>query len=111
MTNLRRILFALVATLVFGFAMPQASHTAFADGPTAAGSVNEKTLTFVVEKMTCAMCPVTVRKAMEQVNGVKSVSVDFEAKTAIVVFDPSLATAEQIAKASENAGYPAAPTL
>lgn len=69
----------------------------------------EKTATFNVENMTCATCPITVRKAMEQVNGVKSVAVDYESKTATVVFDPALATPAKIGAASTNAGYPASP--
>jgi mercuric ion binding protein len=68
-----------------------------------------QTLVFAVENMTCPLCPVTVRTAMEQVSGVKSVTVDFDAKTATVVFDPAQATPEGIAKASADAGYPAHP--
>jgi len=72
-----------------------------------AATQENKTLSFAIENMTCALCPITVRKAMEQVSGVEEVKVDFEAKTATVIFDPSLATAEAIAAASTNAGYPA----
>ncbi len=68
-----------------------------------------QTTTFTVENMTCALCPVTVRTAMERVEGVQSVEVDFDAKTATVVFDPSVTTAEAISAASTNAGYPAHP--
>jgi len=60
--------------------------------------------------MTCALCPVTVKKAMEGVPGVSSVTVDFDAKTATVVFDPSVTSADAIASASTNAGYPASVT-
>ena len=67
----------------------------------------EQTATFDVPGMTCALCPVTVRKAMEGVAGVKSVTVDFDARTATVAFDPSVTTAEAIIAASANAGYPA----
>ena len=63
--------------------------------------------TFAVKNMTCALCPVTVKKAMEQVNGVQSVEIDFAAKTATVAFDPSLTTIEAIGAASTDAGYPA----
>lgn len=72
-------------------------------------AVAEQSVTFAIEKMTCAACPITVRKAMEGVDGVKSVSVDFEAKTATVIFDSAVTSAEQIGTASTNAGYPAAP--
>lgn len=63
--------------------------------------------TFSIENMTCAICPVTVKKAIEKVNGVQSVEIDFAAKTATVVFDPSVTSIEAIAAASTNAGYPA----
>lgn len=66
-----------------------------------------QTVTFTVENMTCALCPVTVKSAMEGVSGVKSVKVDFAAKTATVMFDPSVTSVEAIAAASTNAGYPA----
>ena len=39
----------------------------------------------------------------------RSVKVDFVAKTATVVFDPSAASLSEIAAASTNAGYPAKP--
>jgi mercuric ion binding protein len=64
--------------------------------------------TFAVENMTCALCPVTVKKAMEKVNGVQSVRIDFDARTATVVFDPAVTSIEAIAAASADAGYPAA---
>lgn len=74
-----------------------------------AQAASERTVTFTVQNMTCALCPVTVKTAMERVNGVRSVAVDFAAKTATVVFDPSLTTPEAIGAASTNAGYPASP--
>lgn len=63
--------------------------------------------TFAVENMTCALCPVTVKKAMEKVAGVQSVQIDFDARTATVVFDPAVTSVEAIAAASTDAGYPA----
>ncbi len=66
-----------------------------------------QTATFAIENMTCALCPVTVKKAMEQVNGVQSVEIDFAAKSATVAFDPSVTNIEAIAAASTDAGYPA----
>jgi mercuric ion binding protein len=80
--------------------------------PAAAQSASQQvtaaqTRTFAIQNMTCALCPVTVKKAMEGVAGVKSVAVDFEAKTATVIFDPAVTNADAIAAASTNAGYPA----
>ncbi len=81
------------------------------DGPAqnrpAGTAVAQQQTTFSIEHMTCATCPITVRRAMEGVPGVSAVQVDFAAKTARVTYDPALATAAQIAAASTNAGYPA----
>lgn len=66
-----------------------------------------KTETFNIEQMTCAACPITVKKAMSEVSGVSSVDVDFQAKTAKVMFDPKRTNSKAIASASTNAGYPA----
>lgn len=68
---------------------------------------SEEAATFAVENMTCSACPITVRTAMERVEGVISVTVDYESKTATVVFDPSIAATSDIAKASTDVGYPA----
>jgi mercuric ion binding protein len=73
----------------------------------AAPAVAVQTTTFDVEKMTCALCPVTVKTAMGRVEGVQSVEVDFASKTAKAVFDPSVTSVAAIAAASTNAGYPA----
>ena len=81
----------------------------FASEPALMVAVSEQKVTFVVENMSCALCPVTVKTAMGRVPGVKSVEIDFKAKTATVVFDPSITTVETIAAASTNAGYPARP--
>lgn len=70
-------------------------------------AIKEQTQAFAIENMYCAACPITVRMAMEKVAGVTSVTVDFEAKSATVVYDPSIATVEAIAAASTNVGYPA----
>jgi mercuric ion binding protein len=64
--------------------------------------------TFFIKNMTCALCPVTVKAAMSGVKGVRSVEINFAARTAHVSFDPALTNAAAIAQASEQAGYPAA---
>jgi len=105
--SIAAMVLAAAATLVVIGGLPLFAQAS--DSAVVAATSSERTVVFAVEKMTCAACPLTVRKAMQSVAGVKSVDVDFEAKTATVVFDPAQATPEQIAAASANAGYPAAP--
>ena len=67
----------------------------------------DQTVTLDVEKMHCALCPITVQKAIEKVEGVANVEVDYETKTAVVTFDDKATSWRALAAASTNAGYPA----
>lgn len=102
---MRVVLFAFLLTLgIVGLStvdIPRAQAQS-----TDAATVTQSA-TFAIENMTCALCPVTVRKAMEGVPGVKSVSANFEEKTATVVFDPRVTDTAAIVAASTDAGYPA----
>jgi periplasmic mercuric ion binding protein len=69
-----------------------------------AGTLGNVTLD--VKNMTCSVCPITVKKALEKVSGVTSVKVDFEKKTASVTFDPGKANLDTLTKATSDAGYP-----
>lgn len=100
------ILIALAAVALLGGGAAVALGSGSADRPAAAAAQQQST-TFTIQNMTCATCPITVRKAMEAVPGVSAVAVDFQAKTARVTYDPRRTTAAAIAAASTNAGYPA----
>ena len=69
----------------------------------AAGS---RTVTLDVTKMDCAVCPITVRKALERVPGVDSATVDFKTKRAVVAFDPAKTSPEALTRATADAGFP-----
>lgn len=79
-------------------ALAAAGSTAFAA---------EQTVTLAVDNMYCALCPVTVRKAIEAVDGVAAVKVDFDRKEAVVTFEDTRTSWQVAAAASTNAGYPA----
>jgi mercuric ion binding protein len=66
-----------------------------------------RTLTRGVEHMTCATCPITVRKALSRVPGMSGSTVDMKAHTATVTFDAAKATPDVIATAVTRAGFPA----
>lgn len=68
-----------------------------------------KTITLSVDKMTCGMCPITVKKALRKVEGVSEVSAEYEgdgAGWATVTYDPSKTGVEDLTFATEQAGYP-----
>lgn len=69
-----------------------------------------KTVTLSVPDMYCAVCPITVKKALSQVKGVSRVEVNYEKKEATVVFDDAKTKIEDLTWATEAAGYPSKPT-
>ncbi len=92
---MKNTLFAIVLGIPFGVAVP--------------AEAAEQTISMSVERMTCALCPLTIRKAMERVDGVQHVDVDYDTKTATVTFDDTKTTAADIAQASTDVGYPSKP--
>ncbi len=67
-----------------------------------------QTVTLSVPGMTCAACPITVKKALTKVDGVQKVEVSYEKLVAVVTFDDTRTSVEALTKATENAGYPSA---
>src|SRR5260370_20793354 len=72
----------------------------------APGWASPKTVTLNVSGMTCAACPITVKKALEKVAGVSKVEVRFEKKQVLVTFDDAKANTDALVKATTEAGYP-----
>jgi len=66
----------------------------------------QETVTLSVEGMTCPVCPITVRTALEKVPGVENAEVDLDTRTATVVFDPVTTNVEALTAATTNAGFP-----
>ena len=66
-----------------------------------------KTVTLDVPGMTCELCPITIKKALQKVDGVSKVDVSFEKKEAVVTFDDAKTKVGTLTKATGNAGYPA----
>lgn len=67
-----------------------------------------QTVTLSVPGMTCAACPITVKKTLTKVDGVQKVEVSYEKLAAVVTFDDTKTTAEALTNATKNAGYPSA---
>lgn len=66
----------------------------------------EQSVTLSVPGMNCPVCPITVKKSIEKVAGVKSVNVSYDNKTATVLYEGQQVDVSRIQKATENAGYP-----
>lgn len=77
--------------------------------PVAALAGRPQTVVLDVQRMTCALCSVTVQKALERVPGVAQAKIDYDHKTATVKFDPEKASAAELINATTEAGFPATP--
>ena len=76
--------------------------------PLAALAATPQSAVLDVQNMTCNLCPVTVKKALEKVAGVSQARVDFEKKTATVTFDADKTNTTVLVKATTEAGFPSA---
>lgn len=65
-----------------------------------------KNVTLSVPSMTCAACPITVKRALSRVDGVSDVTVSYRDKQATVTFDDTKTTVDALTKATADAGYP-----
>ena len=66
--------------------------------PLVALAATPQTAVLDVQNMTCALCPVTVKKSLEQVSGVSQARIDFAKKTATVTFDADKTNASALVK-------------
>lgn len=65
-----------------------------------------QTVTLAVPGMTCAACPITVKRALSKVEGVSKTNVNFDKRQAVVTFDDAKTSVQKLTKATEEAGYP-----
>ncbi len=65
-----------------------------------------QTVTLSVTGMTCAACPITIKKALNKIEGVENIEINLEKKEAVVTFDDAKTTVEALVEATTNAGYP-----
>ncbi len=101
---MKRLAILALGTLVLG--LPATAPMVLAQSATTTAATLTE-VSFDVPDMTCALCPLTVKTAMSGVEGVQSVEVDFDTRSATVIFDPALTDVAAIAEASAQAGYPA----
>lgn len=65
-----------------------------------------KTVTLALPTMNCAMCPLTVKKALTNVDGVLEVDVSYSDKQAVITFEDSTTSVRKLIEATSKAGYP-----
>ena len=73
------------------------------------GSVMAKemsqTVCYAVEGMTCATCAITLKAAVNKLDGIVQVDASVKKKNAIVKFDPKKVSPEAISEKIDSVGY------
>jgi mercuric ion binding protein len=66
-------------------------------------------VTLSVPGMDCAVCPITIKKALMKVQGVSKATVNLEKREAVVTFDDAATSISALTRATTDAGYPSFP--
>lgn len=66
----------------------------------------EQLVELSLPSMNCAVCPITVKKALEKVEGVHFAEVTYKTKLATVKFENTLTSIDELISATTNAGFP-----
>ena len=69
-------------------------------------AATQQTAVLDVQNMTCSICSITIRKALEKVPGVIDAKVDYDHKTATVKYDPDKASPAASDAVRDSAGRP-----
>ena len=65
-----------------------------------------QTVTLSVPGMTCPTCPITIRTALNRVDGVEEVEVRYEEREITVRFEDTETSVDALTAATTNAGFP-----
>jgi len=69
-------------------------------------TAEQQTVVLDVPTMNCITCPITVKKSLQNVEGVSEAEVVFDTKLATVTFDDQKTNVKALMEATTNAGYP-----
>lgn len=92
---------------IFALLVIGATATGMAGWVGCSSKSEAKTVEVKLSTMQCAMCSNTIEKALKEVDGVQSVAVDLEAKTAKVTFDDKVTSVPALEQAVVKVGYAA----
>ena len=70
------------------------------------GWAAQQSVTLSVPGMSCATCPITVKKALTQIDGVIGVKSNLAKRETTVVFDDTRVKVDVLTKATAEAGFP-----
>ena len=97
----------LVMSFLTALLFLQAAHAEIGVPAQVQNQNTKQSVTLGLQNMTCAMCKFTIKKALQRVHGVEDANVDYDTKTAKVMFNGQKTNVDALIKATTDAGYPA----
>ncbi len=67
--------------------------------------MNPQTTTLIISGMACSGCAASVQQALDNIEGVEEVTVDFENNSAAVTYNPDMVSKNDFDRAIHGAGY------
>ncbi len=102
----KTVLWIVTVAIVGLLAFPYVAPRLFAGTTPADQTAKTAQVVLAVENMTCASCPLTVGSSLRQVPGVVDAQATLNPPEAVVSYDPSKVTIDDLIEATTNAGYP-----
>ncbi len=106
MNTSRLATLATAAVLSLGLLAGWSSQSAMAQDASQAAT-EQREAVFSVPDMSCPMCPITVRRALSNVDGVIEAEADLKTRQARALFDPARTDTATLIAAIENSGFSA----
>jgi copper chaperone CopZ len=103
-TMLWMVTVLIAGLLAFPYIAPRLLATA-----SGTGLPGDERIVLVIERMHCDNCPVTIRRALLQLPGVRDAHVTLEPPEAIVIYDPEIVSIRDMTEATVSVGYPSSP--
>lgn len=104
--RINKIVLWLVTVLILGlFAFPYLMPHLTARNQQTESTFSQQ-VTLKVDGMTCAGCVTTVTKSLSQLDGVNKAQVTLEPPAAVVIYDSTKVTINEMIQSTTNAGYP-----
>lgn len=99
-STMKKINLLILLLSIFAFSCTQKKAKTTSSQPVA-----KVDLVYHVEGMTCDDCEMSIRKGVNELEGIESIEANHEDSTAHVIFDPSKTDSKQIIAAIERRGY------
>lgn len=66
----------------------------------------KRSIALSIPGMNCPVCPITVRKSLDKLEGIEEVNVEYKNRIATVTFDDTKVDLASITQATRDVGYP-----